>query len=69
MDFTQFDAALAKLGADVSAEIKAATDAITAAQTNPADVTHLQDAVTALGNIDAAVNAATTQFTPPAPTV
>ena len=62
MDFTQFDAALAKLGADISAEIAAATAAVLAAQANPADTQHLADAVVALNNIDNVVNAATTQF-------
>ena len=64
MDFTQFDAALQKLGADVSAEIAAAVAAINAAQTNPADVQHLADAVAALNNADAVIVAATAQFTP-----
>lgn len=71
MDFTTFDATLAKLGTDVSAEIAAATAAIVAAQNNPADTTHLADAVTALQNIDDAVNAATDTFgtaTTPPPT-
>jgi hypothetical protein len=78
MDFTNFDAALAKLSTDVSAEIAAAVAAITAAQNNPADVQHLADAVTSLTNADNLINAATAQFTgtatgtgtvPPPPTV
>jgi len=74
MDFTNFDAAMAKLGTDVSAEIAAATAAILAAQANPADAQHLADAVVALNNIDNVINAATAQFTgtstvPPPPTV
>lgn len=64
MDFTNFDAALAKLGNDLSAEIAAAVAAITSAQSNPADAQHLADAVTALNNIDTIVNAATGQFAP-----
>lgn len=64
MDFTTFNAAMAKVATDVSAEIAAAVAAITAAQSDPADQSNLDNAVTALGNIDAIVNAATAQFTP-----
>lgn len=62
MDFTSFNAALAQLGTDVSAEIAAAVAAITAAQANPSDVTNLANAVIALNNIDGIVNAATASF-------
>lgn len=63
MDFTKFDASLTKMGTDLTAEVAAAKAAILAAQANPADVTHLADAVTSLDKIDAALNAATVEFT------
>ena len=65
MDFTQFNTTLAQLGSDISNEIQAATAAIVAAQgtsTNPADQAALGTAVTALQNLDAAVQAATVKF-------
>ena|SRR6185369_9643385 len=69
MDFTQLNTAIQTLGTDVGLEIEAAKAAILAAQAG--DPTALVAAVDALNNIDAAVKAATSTFTPvpPPPTV
>lgn len=63
MDFTNLNNAITQLAADVKVEVAAATAAILAAQANPADVTNLANAVTSLNAIDAAVTAASAQFT------
>lgn len=61
-NFDNLNASVSKLGNDVSAEVQAARDAILRVVANPTDQAAIDAATSALDNIDAAVNAATTEF-------
>ena len=68
MDFSTIQAAIAKLKTDFatfSADVNTKLAALSANQTNPADVQTIADITTALGQIDTSIAAADAAVNPP----